>query len=65
MRYTLMSGFIGQLRVGGDARKIVECESRQIYEGMLILLPVMQSGTPPTDWAGVMMRDQNENGRRR
>jgi len=43
--------------------RLLEYESRQIYDGSMILLPVMQSRTPPTDWAFVMMKYLNESGR--
>jgi len=43
--------------------RLLEYGSRQIYDGLTILLPVMQSRTPPTDWAFVMMKYQDESGR--
>jgi len=43
--------------------RLLEYESRQTYDGSIILLPVMKSRTPPTDWVFVMMKYQNESGR--
>jgi len=59
-----MSGFVEAVekRVATLAR-LLEYESRQTYDGSMVLLPVMQSRTPPTDWDFVMMQYQNESGR--